>query len=214
MTIQDALNKAVEGGYHINTTGGVATFYSGANDEYSVWTRTDNESSFIVLVQETFLDPHFWHALGRTLGWSAACDLAMRCRHDDEEYQRCRGYDWMYQWHCFIQVLAQGNAPDAYFAALTASQPMSHETEIQPKGEKAHPYCAYLLRRAEATLQHAQHICDEALGAQVRAQEIRQRSALARQRRQSQRALRCAMSEPQRVARGGVPWETVSGKAS
>ena len=42
-----------------------AITYSGANDEYSAWTRTDTESSFLVPVEETLLDPCFWQALGR-----------------------------------------------------------------------------------------------------------------------------------------------------
>src|SRR5215510_1697798 len=72
MTIAEALKKATEGGYHINGSDGMATYYEGANSEYSVWTRKDNESSFIVPVTETFLDPNFWHALGRGLGWDHA----------------------------------------------------------------------------------------------------------------------------------------------
>jgi hypothetical protein len=69
MTIQEAMNKAVEGGYHIDGSDGMKTSYIGANDEYSAWTRTDNDSSFMVPVEETLLDPRFWQALGRTLGW-------------------------------------------------------------------------------------------------------------------------------------------------
>lgn len=46
MTIQDALNKAIEGGYHIDGSGGLEIFYIGANEEYSAWTRKDNDSSF------------------------------------------------------------------------------------------------------------------------------------------------------------------------
>jgi len=44
MTIQEAMHKAVEGGYAIGGSDGMATDYIGANDEYSPWTRTDNES--------------------------------------------------------------------------------------------------------------------------------------------------------------------------
>jgi hypothetical protein len=121
MMIQEAMNKAVEGGYHINGSDGMETSYLGANDEYSAWTRRDNDSSFIVPVEETFLDPRFWQALGRTLGWSEVCDLAIICVHGAEECQSCRGYYWMYQWHCFIQALAHGNPPEAFFARLTSS---------------------------------------------------------------------------------------------
>ena len=74
MTIQEVINKAVEGGYHIHGSDGTETSYGGATSEFSAWTRTDNESSFIVLTEKTFLDPQFWQALGRALGWHEACD--------------------------------------------------------------------------------------------------------------------------------------------
>src|SRR5437764_5850172 len=69
MTIQEAMDKAVEGGYHLYGSDGMDTDYEGATNDYSAWTRKDNASSFIVPTEETFLDPHFWQALGRALGW-------------------------------------------------------------------------------------------------------------------------------------------------
>jgi hypothetical protein len=118
MTIQEAVNKAVEGGYHMHGTDGIATVYTGANSQYSAWTRTDNHSSFLIPVEETFLDPAFWRALGRAFGWEEACDLVITCAHGHEECCRCHGYYWMYQWHCFIQHIAHGQTPDAFFASL------------------------------------------------------------------------------------------------
>jgi hypothetical protein len=50
MTIQEAVTKATEGGYHINGADGMDTAYVGANSDYSVWTRKDNASSFVVVV--------------------------------------------------------------------------------------------------------------------------------------------------------------------
>ena len=122
MTVQEALNKATEGGYHIHGSDGMETYYEGANSDFSLWTRKDNESSFMVPVEETFLDPRFWQALGRALGWHSSCDRSISCVHGEEECHRCRGYYWMYQWHCFIQALADGNTPEAFFARLTSSQ--------------------------------------------------------------------------------------------
>jgi len=133
MTIEEAMNKAVEGGYHIYGSDGMDTEYEGANSEYSVWTRKDNESSFIVLTEKTFLDPQFWQALGHVLGWHEACDLALTCVHGHEACRQCHGYDWMCQWHCFIQALADGNTPEAFFAQLPSSQRRSSGTKHQPK---------------------------------------------------------------------------------
>jgi hypothetical protein len=118
MTIQEAINKAVAGGYHIHGSDGMETDYEGANSEYSAWTRKDNDSSFIVPMEETFLDPKFWQALGRAFGWSEVCDLAIICVHREEECSRCRGYYWMYQWHCFIQEIANGKTPESFFESL------------------------------------------------------------------------------------------------
>jgi hypothetical protein len=97
MMIQEAIDKANEGGYHIYSSDGMDTSYIGANDEYSAWTRTDNDSSFMVPVEETFLDPRFWQALGRALGWSEVCDLTIICVHGEEEWRRYRVSYWMYQ---------------------------------------------------------------------------------------------------------------------
>jgi hypothetical protein len=121
MTIEEAMQKAVGGGYHIHGSDGIETSYAGANSAFTAWTRKDNASTFQIAVEETFLDPHFWQALGRGLGWSEVCEHALLCVHQGETSRRCRGSYWMYQWHGFIQVLADGNPPEAFFARLTPS---------------------------------------------------------------------------------------------
>jgi hypothetical protein len=202
MTSQEAINTAVEGGYHLYGSDGMDTTYEGATNDYSAWTRKDNESSFLVPTEETFLDPQFWQALGRALGWSEACDLAMSCRHGAEAGQRCRGSYWMYQWHCFIQALADGNTPEAFFAHLPSSQTISSGTKHRHEAGKAHPQRSHFFLRIEETCQHAQHICEEAASAQERAREIMQMSVLAtaqsevRSRRENtvERTLWCKVS--------------------
>ena len=128
MTIAEAVTKAVEGGYHVHGSDGIATDFVGANSECSAWTRKDNASTFVVPVEETFLDPRFWQALGRALGWSEACDLTITCVHGHEECRRRPGTYWMYQWHCFIQALAEGNTPEVFFAQFTSSQSPRHQS--------------------------------------------------------------------------------------
>jgi hypothetical protein len=124
MTIEEAMYQAVAGGYHLYGSDGMETDYAGANSAFTAWTRTDNASTFQIAVEETFLDPHFWQALGRALGWSEVCDLAMFCVQREKECRRCRGSYWIYQWHHFIQTLAEGNPSEAFFASLPASQRM------------------------------------------------------------------------------------------
>jgi hypothetical protein len=195
MTVQEALNKATQGGYHIYGSDGMDTDYEGATNDYSAWTRKDNASSFLVPTEETFLDHRFWQALGRTLGWSEACDLAISCRHGAEEGQRCRGYYWMYQWHCFIQALADGNTPEAFFAHLTSSQTGASENKNRHQAEKEHLHRSCLFLIAEETRQHSQHICAEAALAQQEAHERVRLYALARHRRQSDHVERALWRE-------------------
>ena len=99
----------------------MATTYVGASRKFSAWTRHDNDSSFLVPVEETFLDPRFWQALGRALGWQDACDLSLSCEQGHAECRRCHGAYWMYQWYCFIQAIAEGETPQGFFAQLPAS---------------------------------------------------------------------------------------------
>src|SRR5207244_5609552 len=170
MTVQEALNKATEGGYHISGSDGMDTDYEGATNDYSAWTRKDNASSFLVPTEETFLDPQFWQALGRALGWSEVCDLALIGVPGEEEGQHCRGSYWMYQWHCFIQALADGNTPEAFFAHLISSPTMSSEKKNRHQAGKAHLHRSCLFLITAETRQHAQRLCDEAARAQQEAQ--------------------------------------------
>ena len=121
MNITEAMNKAVEGGYHVDGSDGTQTYYNSANSEYSVWTRTDNQSSFMIPVEETFLDPKFWQALGRALGWDYSCHVCITCFRAGEECCTAHGYYWMYQWHCFIQAIANGKTTEAFFARFPSA---------------------------------------------------------------------------------------------
>ena len=123
--------------------------------------------------------------LGRALGWGEACDLAIACTHEHEECQRCRGYYWMYQWHCFIQALADGNTPEAFFTHLTSSQTRSGGTKHQHQAGKAPLHRSFLVLIAEATCQHSQRVCEEAAVVQELTKDMVQRIRLARQRHRS-----------------------------
>ena len=194
MTVQEALNKATEGGYHIQGSDGMDTSYEGANSEYSVWTRKDNESSFLVPTEETFLDPQFWQALGHSLGWSERCDLAITCVHEAEEGQRYRGYYWMFQWLRFIQALADGHAPDAFFAPLTSSQRVSSGSK--PQHQAARDYSLDHASRGTHGIHLAlDHIHVSALQARTRAQRTCQTAQVTRAQCQQTRHLRTMIRE-------------------
>jgi hypothetical protein len=194
MTVQEALNTAVAGGYHIYGSDGMDTLYEGANSEYSAWTRKDNESSFIVPTEETFLNPQFWQALGRALGWSEGCDLAIICVHGEEECQRYRGYYWMFQWHRFTQVLADGHTPDAFFAHLLSSQRMASEIKHQHQAElDDSPDQASL--GVHGIHLEVDHIHASAQQARTRAEIARQTAQVTREQCQRTRHMRALMRQ-------------------
>jgi hypothetical protein len=195
MMIHEAIDKANAGGYHIYGSDGMDTDYEGATNDYSAWTRKDNASSFLVPTEETLLDPRFWQALGHALGWSEACDLVLLCVHGTEESSRYRGYYWMFQWHRFIQALADGNTPEAFFARLTSSQSMSSGETHRHQAGKEHPHRSCLFLITAETRQRSQHICEEAALAQQDAHERVRLYALARQRRQSEHVERALWRE-------------------
>jgi hypothetical protein len=90
MTIQEALTKAAEGGYH----------HDSQPQELTIRVGIVGSNTFrTIRVDAIFLDPNFWRALGRTLGW---------------HHERV----WRGQWQGFIDHLAQGKIPDAFFATL------------------------------------------------------------------------------------------------
>ena len=118
MTIQEALHKATEGGYHIKGSDGMETDYGGANSEYSVWTRKDNDSSFIIPVEETFLDPVFWQALGKALGWDQTVLTVHEVENGRPTIVTRAGQHWLYHWHRFLDFLAEGKTSEEFFATL------------------------------------------------------------------------------------------------
>ena len=79
LSIEEGIQKAVEVGWKYDcnpkphqfskTGDGTDCVYYGANKEWSVWKRKDNGSSICVVHAETMLDPLFWQALGKSLGW-------------------------------------------------------------------------------------------------------------------------------------------------
>jgi hypothetical protein len=123
MTIQDALNKAVAGGYHVQGSDGGVTVYSGANSDFTLWTRTDNASSFMIPMEETLLDPTFWTAFGRALAREGGSQSG----------------DWKQLWHQFTEHLIQGGTPAAFFQTLVSpsSPAPPQEREARSRGHQA-----------------------------------------------------------------------------
>jgi hypothetical protein len=90
MTIEEARTKAREGEYPRDATHQKLEIRVGVLGLHAFRTMQ---------VDALFLDPEFWHALGRTLGW-----------HHEPVW---KGY-----WQGFLDHVAQGNTPASFFARL------------------------------------------------------------------------------------------------
>jgi hypothetical protein len=113
MTIQEAMNKAVEGGYHLNGADGMDTDEAGAHRACSAWTRDDTDAPCSAGMTAPWLDPQFWRALGLALGWHEG--VATKCL----VYEQW----WRQPWHRFIDHLADGHPPEDFFARVPCPQP-------------------------------------------------------------------------------------------
>ena len=135
------MTTATQGGYHITGADGMDTDYVDANSEYSVWTRKDTHSSFIVPVADTFLDAHFWRALGCALGWEHAVRTVRTMDNGRPTMVTRAGQQWLSHWHRFIDHLAAGNPPDTFFATLpfpqTRESPEQARKPCRPSGSRA-----------------------------------------------------------------------------
>jgi hypothetical protein len=63
-------------------------------------------------------DPLFWQALGRALGWDIG---GVQYNEPKKMSGQTRIYlksGWLYQWHCFIDHLAEGKDADSFFKDL------------------------------------------------------------------------------------------------
>ena len=101
MTIQQTIQKAIEGGYK----GGGREFLTA---DIESWRNQ-------VLV---FLDPLFWQALGKILGWEKQFG-----NYSEKETKRLLEKGaliprWLYQWHRFIDHLAEGKSVESFFREL------------------------------------------------------------------------------------------------
>ena len=77
------------------------------------------------------LDPKFWQALGRALGWEkqvcAKCgypaeNLGVYCGGCDTELDIIPYPEWLYHWHRFVDHLAEGKPADEFFAVLLGEE--------------------------------------------------------------------------------------------
>jgi hypothetical protein len=93
MTIQEAINKAIEGGYP------------------KQWV----EDLAVHVQAQCFLETTFWEALVRALGVEDDFEYIHLDRGEPRTMRQPR---WLYYWHRFHSLLVAGNTPESVFANL------------------------------------------------------------------------------------------------
>lgn len=65
-----------------------------------------------------FLDPLFWEALGKSLGWEKKTVRGKLCGIEGCTGKHLEGTDWKDQMHRFVDALSEGQTPDEFFKEL------------------------------------------------------------------------------------------------
>ncbi len=116
MTIQQIIKKAIDAGYELKM---INLYVVGAGtDVNKIKEMADN---FDTPLADIFLDPLFWESLGKALGWKLDnCDMkfgaekSIHCSHCHfGPTKNCN--EWLYQWHSFIDHLANGGTVEEFF---------------------------------------------------------------------------------------------------
>lgn len=102
MTVEQAIEKAIEGGLVENTQWKLKS----ANRYWVIW--VDGAGADITIPLEKYLlDPLFWQSLGKALGWKI-----------ENSSHQPYGIGWIYYWHRFVDFLAEGKSAEDFFKEL------------------------------------------------------------------------------------------------
>lgn len=107
MTIEQAITKAIEGGWEDNDYAFVASVVQ-QDDSWRAWRVGDWQYDMRV-----FLDPTFWQSLGKALGWK-------KIHYGGQEGNAVfHEVAWLYHWKRLIVYLADGKTVESFFEKLT-----------------------------------------------------------------------------------------------
>ena len=134
-----AIQKAIEGGWRpkgsrIRNPKNVELELDDIEDIVDPTFYADAQG-FRQSVASLFLDPSFWQALGKSLGWGVSLENSRVCSGCKSipyyeanciKVNKCnmthiKGYNWKYQWHRFITHLSEGKDADSFFKDLLPS---------------------------------------------------------------------------------------------
>lgn len=102
MTIQQVIEKAIEGGY---------------NTPF----KSEFDMNSYPIQCQYLIDSLFWQALGKSMEWDE--EFGGKAKQDDDGVYRLHNEDikseWLYRWHQLIDHLADGGTIESYFEQLS-----------------------------------------------------------------------------------------------
>lgn len=131
MKVEEAIQKAIEGGWKPSIP--MPSFIEPPTEaDMRVSSKeafSYQQSKFEHIKTTALLDPEFWQALGKSMGWKAEqpkitgwtreC-LGCNSYVPKGYLHKCQlgHYEWLYKWHQFIDHLADGKTIESYFENL------------------------------------------------------------------------------------------------
>lgn len=127
--MERAIKKAIEGGY----------LYKGdkllLDENVGHWFVSDGDGGYLIPSEKIFLlDPAFWQALGKSLGWWKIDEFGYEVKPllNSREYKAGNTiwsvehvenmpFSWVTHWHRFIDHLAEGKSVDEFFDKLLSN---------------------------------------------------------------------------------------------
>lgn len=114
MTIQQAIEKAIEGGWLKGSKLKCISEYDGSYiPKVAFFTLKSDETStgnwhrdVLALIS----DHLFWQSLGKAMGW--------RIGYYGSDFETIEMSPYLVQWHRFIDHLAEGGTPESFFESL------------------------------------------------------------------------------------------------
>ena len=109
MTIQEAVQLAVDGGYNTKRTVCAVRYGWAIPEKVSRY----NANQYLC---EILLDPLFWQALGKGMGWDTEGYYFQQIQ--EGRYMMRGSNEHTYHWHRLIDHLASGKSIEDFFANL------------------------------------------------------------------------------------------------
>lgn len=112
--MKEAIIKAIEGGYLKQNGANSVSVEFHKDETYTVEYADSSACHFNFGIENNaahkFLNPLFWQALSKSLGW------------DSYEDPQGKKYPvWQKEWHRFVDALAEGQTPDQFFTTLLSN---------------------------------------------------------------------------------------------